>query len=141
VILNTHVFFSLSRISPPLFPPLPPPPPPLPPPLREERAQRRRLERLVEHLNVARAGVLAHARAAVGGDQDRRQFGTELPAQLNDSVDAVAVGEVIIDQQPIRPRLGAGDRRLRAAHIGGGEHAAAPSAEQGLHAVEDLRLV
>ena len=44
-------------------------------PLRDQRAQRRGLDRLVEHLDAGGAGLLAHARRAVGGDQDRRQVG------------------------------------------------------------------
>ena len=73
-------------------------------PLCDQRAQRRRLERLVEHLDVARARFLAHMRRAVGGDQDRRQVGAEAPAQRRDRLDAVAGVEVIVDQQPARQR-------------------------------------
>ena len=60
------------------------------PPLRDQRAQRGGLERLVQHLDVARARFLAHQRRAVGGDQDRRQVGAEAPAQRRDRLDAVA---------------------------------------------------
>ena len=46
---------------------------------------------------------LRRARAgAVGGDQDRRQVGAEAPAQLDDGLDAVAVVEVVVDQQAVR---------------------------------------
>ena len=74
---------------------------PLHPPLRHQRAQRRGLERLAQHLNVVLARLVAHVRRAVGGDQDRRQVGAEPAAQLDDGVDAVAVVEMIIDQQAV----------------------------------------
>ena len=82
-------------------------------PLRDQRAQRRRLERLVQHLDVARARFLAHRRRAVGGDQDRRQVRAEAPAQRRDRVDAVAAVEVIVDQQSVRHRLRVAHRRER----------------------------
>ena len=73
-------------------------------PLRQQRAQRRRPDRLVQHLDIARARFLAHARAAVGGDEDRRQVGAEAPAQRRDRLDAVAAVEVIVDQHAVRQR-------------------------------------
>ena len=48
---------------------------PLHAPLCQQRAQCGRLDRLVEHLNVVGARLLAHVRAAIGGDQDGREIG------------------------------------------------------------------
>ena len=70
----------------------------------EQRAQGGRLERLVEHLDAVRARFLAHVRAAVGGDQDGGEIGAEAPAQLGDRLDAVALVEMVIDQQAVRRR-------------------------------------
>ena len=84
---------------------------PLHAPLREQRAQRRRLDRLVEHLDAVGARLLAHVRAAVGGDQDRGQVGAEAVAQRGDRRDAVAVVEVIVDQQAVGRTLGRRQRR------------------------------
>ena len=75
-------------------------------PLREQRAQGRRLERLVEHLDGVRAGILAHMRAAVGGDQDGGEVGAEAPAQFGDRIDAIALVEMVVDQQAVRRDLG-----------------------------------
>ena len=96
---------------------------------------------LLQHLDVARARLVAHARRAVGGDQDRRQVGAEAPAQRGDRLDAVAVVEVIVDQQPVRRACASAIAAIARCEIGRLEHAAAPAAEQRLHAVEDLRLV
>src|SRR5262249_18562398 len=43
-------------------------------PLPDQRAQRRRLERLVQHCHIERARLVAHLRAAVGGDENRLQI-------------------------------------------------------------------
>ena len=59
-------------------------------PLREQRAQRRRLERLVAAPGCRARALPRAPRAAVGGDQDRRQVGAEAPAQRRDRLDAVA---------------------------------------------------
>ena len=68
--------------------------------------KRRRLDRLVEHLDAVGARLLAHVRAAVGGDQDGGEVGAEAVAQRGDGLDAVAVVEVIVDQEPIQATLG-----------------------------------
>ena len=59
-------------------------------PLRHEGTQRLRLQRLVEHLDRAGAGGLAHAVGAIGSDECGRNFRSELPPQLCDRLDAIA---------------------------------------------------
>ena len=59
------------------------------------------LSGLLQHLNVLLARGVAHMRRTVGGDQDRRQFGAEPAAQLDDGIEAVAAVEMIIDQKAV----------------------------------------
>ena len=88
---------------------------PLHAPLRQQRAQRRRLDRLVEHLHVLASRASSRtAGDAVGGDQDGRQIGAEAPAQRGDGIDAVAVVEMIVDQQAVR-RICRGSRSPSSA--------------------------
>ena len=78
-------------------------------PLPEHGAQRGRLHRLVQHRNVLLARRGAHVRAAVGGDQDRRNVLAEAAADVADRGDAVAAVEVVVDQQ-------SGDALCRGFH-------------------------
>jgi hypothetical protein len=67
---------------------------PLHAPLRHQRAERCGLQRLVKELHVLGAGLVAHRRRAVGGDQNRRQLGAEALPQLGDGGETGAAVEV-----------------------------------------------
>ena len=69
------------------------------------------------------------------------EIGAEPAAQLVDRLDAVAAVEVVVDQEPVRRHLGFRNDRDRARKVGCLEHAAAPTVEQRLHAVEDGKIV
>ena len=88
-----------------------------------------------------RARFLAHMRTAVGGDQDGGEIGAEAPAQLLDRLDAVAVVEMVVDQETVGRHLGFHDGGGRGREVGRLEHPAAPAAEQRVHAVEDGEVV
>ena len=65
----------------------------------------------------------------------------ETPAQFGDRRDAVAAVEVVVDQKSVGFETARIDRRQRFGEVGRLEHAAAPAAEQRLHAVENGALV
>ena len=71
--------------------------------------------------------LLAQMQAAVGGDQDGRQIGAETPAQLHDGLEAVAVIEVIVDQQTVGRGLVAFASRPMAAARSGACNTCSPS--------------
>src|ERR1700728_344132 len=87
------------------------------------------------------AGAIADVRGAVGGDEDRRQVAIEAPAQLRDGDDAVGAVEMIIDEKPVRLETASLHRGERGGEVGRREHAAAPTTQQGLHAVQNGPLV
>jgi tRNA(Ile)-lysidine synthetase-like protein len=109
-------------------------------PLRQQRAQRGGLDRLVQQLNAFGTRLFAHAGAAVGGDQDRRQV-TAAPAQRHDRLDAIATVEVVIDQQSIWHGRAFRNCRQRGGKIGRFDHRATPAVQQRLHAIEHRRFV
>ena len=88
-----------------------------------------------------RAGFVAHPRASVGGDQDRRQILAQVLAHARDRGDAIAVVEVVVDQQAVRAQRTLFDGRQCRRGVAGLDHTTAPTAEQRFHAVEDRRLV
>ena len=69
--------------------------------LHEQRAQGGRLERLVEHVDIVDTGIRAHPRAPVRGDQDPGEIGAKPMAQLANDLNAVAIVEVVIDQEGV----------------------------------------
>ena len=76
-------------------------------PLAKQRAQRCRLDWLVEHRDVFLTRSGADVRAAIGGNQDRRNAIAKPATDVADRGDAVAAIKMIVDQQ-------AGDRSGRS---------------------------
>ncbi|MOA31949.1 hypothetical protein D3C78_1531340 [compost metagenome] len=77
---------------------------------------------------------------AVGGDDHRRQFsGAAFPQAADHLAAEPAVVQVVIHQQQLRRALAL--RRQGAVEVAGGEHLAAPLAEQRRHAGENPRFV
>ena len=108
--------------------------------LCEQRAQRRRLDRLVEQLDALCACFLAHRGAAIGGDQNRGRA-REAAAQLRNGLDAVLLAEMLVDEHCIWRTFALDERGQRRRQVCRLDDAAAPAAEQHLHAVKDGRLV
>src|SRR5262252_3398776 len=71
-------------------------------PLGHDGTQGRRLDGLVEYLDCEGARGLAHIRGAIGGYEHGRNFRSEQPPQLGDRFDAVAVVEMIVNQESAR---------------------------------------
>ena len=83
-------------------------------------------------------------RAAIGGDQDRRNVLAEATADGTDGGDAVAAIEMVIDEntgEAAARGLDFGDRLHRRFRIGHRNHIRSPRLQQCLHAIENRRVV
>jgi hypothetical protein len=83
------------------------------PPLSQQRPQSGWFERLVEDMNLLGTCKSSHPRAAVGRNQDRRQVAELLP-QRHDRIKAIALVEVVVDQETIESPVGVTDDLPRA---------------------------
>ena len=86
--------------------------------------------RLVQHLNVVGAGGVAHLVRAIPGDENGGKVGAEPVPEFDDRVDAIALIEMVVDEQSIGRVAQRGDRCDGGIEVAGFEHLASPAGKQ-----------